>query len=193
MDPIPKDLVSNIIYSYSCPSCNARYIGEIGRHSNVRWDEHLGISCFTGQSVKDLSTIIKVHLKIKQCESDFTVIGCESNRLLSELKVFSLTNYMWTNKLNQLNYFYFHSFFIFCFLWFIIFRYVIKLIANILDFYLIKYFVEITEYSEVGRDVRNLYIDIFKNIFKMEFASFCKFNIHRNFMIVLILYIYIYI
>ena len=26
-DPIPKDLVSNIIYSYSCPSCNAGYIG----------------------------------------------------------------------------------------------------------------------------------------------------------------------
>ena len=36
-DPIPKDLVPNIIYSYSCPSCNARYIGEMNRHSKVRW------------------------------------------------------------------------------------------------------------------------------------------------------------
>ena len=27
-DPIPTDLVSNIIYSYKCPSCNVRYIGE---------------------------------------------------------------------------------------------------------------------------------------------------------------------
>ena len=51
-DPIPNALVSNIIYSYSCPSCNARYIGETDRHSKVRWGEHLGISCFTGQSVK---------------------------------------------------------------------------------------------------------------------------------------------
>ena len=36
-DPIPNALMSNIIYSYSCPSCNARYIGETDRHSKVRW------------------------------------------------------------------------------------------------------------------------------------------------------------
>ena len=36
-DPIPKDLVSNIIYSYSCPSCNAGYVGEADRHSKFRW------------------------------------------------------------------------------------------------------------------------------------------------------------
>ena len=88
-DPIPNALVSNIIYSYSCPSCNARYIGETDRHSKVRWGEHLGISCFTGQSVKGLSTAIKDHLKLNKCESDFkdfSVIGCESNRSLRELK-----------------------------------------------------------------------------------------------------------
>ena len=88
-DPIPKDLVSNIIYSYSCPSCNARYIGEANRHSKVRWGEHLGISCFTGQSVSGLNTAIKAHLKLNKCKSDFTnfaVIGCESNQLLRELK-----------------------------------------------------------------------------------------------------------
>ena len=39
-DPIPKDLVSNLIYSYSFPSCNAGYIGETDRHSKVRWGEH---------------------------------------------------------------------------------------------------------------------------------------------------------
>ena len=88
-DPIPNALVSNIIYSYSCPSCNARYIGETDRHSKVRWGEHLGISFFTGQSVKGLSTAIKDHLKLNKCESDFkdfSVIGCESNRSLRELK-----------------------------------------------------------------------------------------------------------
>ena len=88
-DPIPKDLVSNIIYSYSCPSCNARYIGETNRHSKVRWGEHLGISCFTGQSVSGLNTAIKDQLKLNKCKSDFTNfagIGCESNQLLRELK-----------------------------------------------------------------------------------------------------------
>ena len=87
-DPIPKDLVSNIIYSYSCPSCNARYIGETNRHSKVRWGEHLRISCFTGQSVTGLNTAIKEHLKLNKSKSDtiFAVIGCESNQLLRELK-----------------------------------------------------------------------------------------------------------
>ena len=85
-DPIPNALVSNIIHSHPCPSCNARYIGKTDRHSKVRWGEHLGISCFTGQSVKGLSTAIKDHLKLNKCKSDFSVIGCESNRSLRELK-----------------------------------------------------------------------------------------------------------
>ena len=104
-DPIPKDLVSNIIYSYSCPSCNARYIGETDRHSKVRWGEHLGISCFTGQSVKGLSTAIKDHFKTNKCESDFnnfTVIGCESNRLLRELKESLFINQLKPNLNKQI-------------------------------------------------------------------------------------------
>ena len=88
-DPIPKDLVSNVIYSYTCPCCNARYIGETERHCKVRWGEHLGISCFTNEPVKGISTAIKDHLKENKCKSgfnNFSIIGCESNRLLRELK-----------------------------------------------------------------------------------------------------------
>ena len=88
-DPLPNALVSNITYSYSCTSYMRAYIGETDRHSKVRWGEHLGISCFTGQSVKGLSTAIKDHLKLNKCESDVkdvSVIGCESNRSLRELK-----------------------------------------------------------------------------------------------------------
>ena len=42
-----------------------------------------------GKFVKGLSVAIKDHLKINKCESDsnnFAVIGCESKRLLRELK-----------------------------------------------------------------------------------------------------------
>ena len=35
-DPIPKDIVSKVIYSYTCPSCNTRYIDETDRHCKVR-------------------------------------------------------------------------------------------------------------------------------------------------------------
>ena len=88
-DPIPKDLVSNIIYSFTCPCCNARYIGETDRHSRVRFGEHLGISCFTGQPVKGLNTAIKEHINVAKCKPDFnnfSVIGCESVRFLRQLK-----------------------------------------------------------------------------------------------------------
>ena len=88
-DPIPKDLVSSIIYSFTCPCCNARYVGETDRHCKVRWGEHLGISCFTGQPIKCLKTAIKDHTEILKCKpsfNNFKIIGCESNRLLRELK-----------------------------------------------------------------------------------------------------------
>ena len=51
--------------------------------------EHLGISCFTGLPVKGLSTAIKDHVNISKCKPDFNnfkVVGCDSNRLLRELK-----------------------------------------------------------------------------------------------------------
>ena len=92
-DLIPKDLVSNIIYSYTCQSCNARYIGETDRHCKVRWGEHLSISCFTNEPVLGISTAVKDHLKENKnkgkCKSDFSdfeIIGCDSNRLLRQLK-----------------------------------------------------------------------------------------------------------
>ena len=44
-DMIPSDLISNIVYLYKCPSCNAGYVGETSVHSKVRWCQHLGISC----------------------------------------------------------------------------------------------------------------------------------------------------
>ena len=63
-DPIPNVLVSNIIYSYKCPSCTARYTGKTDRHFKVRWGEHLCISCFTGEPVKGIKTVVKDHLEI---------------------------------------------------------------------------------------------------------------------------------
>ena len=88
-DPVPDDIVSKVIYSYTCPNCNIRYIGETERHCKVRWGEHLGISCFTGFPVIGINTAIRDHLKSSKCNSDFSdfrIIGHESIRLLRELK-----------------------------------------------------------------------------------------------------------
>ena len=86
---MPIDIASKVIYSYKYPSCNTRYVGETERHCRVRWGEHLGISCFTGQPVKGINTAIRDHLLISKCNSnfkDFNIIGFESIKLLRELK-----------------------------------------------------------------------------------------------------------
>ena len=40
-DPLPSYLKSNVVYKFSCASCNACYIGETTRHLSQRIDEHL--------------------------------------------------------------------------------------------------------------------------------------------------------
>ena len=40
-DPVPKSLISHVIYLFSCTGCNACYVGETARHFEKRVDEHL--------------------------------------------------------------------------------------------------------------------------------------------------------
>ncbi|KAF7677257.1 hypothetical protein TCON_2655 [Astathelohania contejeani] len=47
-DSIPLPLCSSIIYSYTCSSCNARYIGSSIRNYKIRILEHKGVSYRTG-------------------------------------------------------------------------------------------------------------------------------------------------
>ena len=98
-DVTPNDLVSHVIYCYKCPSCNAGYVGETERHSKVRWSEHLGISCFTGQPIVGIPTAIREHLLRQKCESDLTnfkIVSTEVNefrRLIKESLLIKHYNY----------------------------------------------------------------------------------------------------
>jgi hypothetical protein len=59
-DCTPLDMRSNVVYSYTCPSCNARYIGETTRHLRERISEHRGVSHLTGKVMKT-----KIHSSIR--------------------------------------------------------------------------------------------------------------------------------
>ena len=48
-DRLPTDLRSSVIYKFTCPSCQAGYIGSTIRAFKVRTDEHLGQSSRTGR------------------------------------------------------------------------------------------------------------------------------------------------
>ena len=50
-DSVPVELASNVVYEFSCLSCNARYIGETSRNLSHRYAEHRGVSVRTGRSL----------------------------------------------------------------------------------------------------------------------------------------------
>ena len=46
-DCLPFDLVSGVVYKYTCGRCNSTYYGETDRHLKVRSGEHIGVSHLT--------------------------------------------------------------------------------------------------------------------------------------------------
>ena len=51
-DPIPKDLISGVVYKFQCGLCNESYYGESTRHLDIRSGKHIGVSPLTGKKVK---------------------------------------------------------------------------------------------------------------------------------------------
>ena len=46
-DHLPSDLVSGVVYKYTCGGCNSTYYGDTDRHLKVRSGKHIGISRLT--------------------------------------------------------------------------------------------------------------------------------------------------
>ena len=51
-DPIPKELISGVIYKFRCGLCNESYYDESIRQLDKRSEEHIGVSPLTGKKVK---------------------------------------------------------------------------------------------------------------------------------------------
>ena len=56
-DPIPKDLISGVVYKFQCGLCNESYYGESIRHLDIRSGEHIGVSPLTGKKPSNNSAI----------------------------------------------------------------------------------------------------------------------------------------
>ena len=62
-DCLPSDLVSGVVYKYTCGRCNSTYYGETDRHLKVRSGEHIGISPLTFKKTKpSKESAIRDHL-----------------------------------------------------------------------------------------------------------------------------------
>ena len=91
-DCVPYDLVSGVVYDYTCSRCSSSYYGETERHIKVRSGEHIGISPLTFEKTKpSKESSIRDHLL--ECDNnlsfdDFTILAHGNKKYLLEIKVF---------------------------------------------------------------------------------------------------------
>ena len=89
-DRVPYDLVSGVVYEYTCGRCNSSYYGQTERHLKVRSGEHLGILQLTFKKTKpSKESSIRDHLL--QCDNnpafdEFTILTHGNKKYLLEIK-----------------------------------------------------------------------------------------------------------
>ena len=80
-DRIPVSVRSNVVYKYTCGSCQATYIGESSRHYRTRVSEHCGISPRTGLRLTKPNSNIYKHFEEKDHEilrENFSIMSYHS-------------------------------------------------------------------------------------------------------------------
>ena len=89
-DPIPKDLISGVVYKFECGLCSESYYGESIRHLDIRSGEHIGVSPLTGKKVKPgNNSAVRDHLL--HCNylpsfDNFNILAHENKKFLLEIK-----------------------------------------------------------------------------------------------------------
>ena len=89
-DPIPKDLISGVVYKFQCGLCNESYYGESIRHLDIRSGEHISVSPLTGKKVKpsNNSAICDhlLHCNFLPSFDNFSVLAYENKKYLLGIK-----------------------------------------------------------------------------------------------------------
>ena len=93
-DPMPVELRSNVVYKFTCASCNSCYVGETSRHLSTRIREYVnrdrtshiyqylqqsvemegGLAGMLGRSVRRMR-VVELQLRVASCE--LRVASCE--------------------------------------------------------------------------------------------------------------------
>ena len=103
-EPLPYDLMSKVVYKYTCGRCNSFYYGETDRHLRVRAGEHIGLSSLTFKKCKpSKENAIPDHLRFRDNDSsseEFSALAKASPKFSLEIKE-SLLIKRDTPKLNR--------------------------------------------------------------------------------------------
>ena len=89
-DRVPYDLVSGVVYEYTCGRCNSSYYGDTERHLKVRSGEHIGISPLTFKKMK-LSKESSIPDHLLECDNnpsfrEFAIVAHGNKKYLLEIK-----------------------------------------------------------------------------------------------------------
>ena len=89
-DPIPKDLISGVIYEFQCGLCNESYYVGIIRHLDIRSGKHIGVSLLTRKKVKPSSSSAicdhLLHRNFLASFDNFNVLAHGKKKYLLEIK-----------------------------------------------------------------------------------------------------------
>ena len=90
-DKLPKSLLSGVIYQYTCPKCNLRYVGCTKRYWEKRLEEHAHLSALTGKPLHGVKIYapmqhVRNECHVKVFRDNFKILGCEKDRYLLKVK-----------------------------------------------------------------------------------------------------------
>ena len=89
-DRLPFDLVSGVVYKYTCGRCSSSYYGETDTHLKIRSGEHVGISPLTFRKVKP-SKQSAIHDHLPNCNNilsfdEFTILASGHHKYIPEIQ-----------------------------------------------------------------------------------------------------------
>ena len=89
-DPIPRDLISGVVYKFQCGPCNESYYGKSTRHLDIRSGKHIDVSPLTGKKVKPINnSAVRDHLlycNYLPSFDNFSILSHENKKFLLEIK-----------------------------------------------------------------------------------------------------------
>ena len=89
-NPMPKDLISGVVYKFQCGFCNKSCYGESIRRLDIRSGEHIGVSTLTGKKVKPSNNSAfcdhLLHYNFLPSFDNFSVLAYENKKYLLEVK-----------------------------------------------------------------------------------------------------------
>ena len=90
-DKLPKSLLSGVIYQYTCPKCNLRYVGCTKRYWEKRLEEHTHLSALTGKPLHGVQIYapmqhVRSECHVRVSRENFKILGHEKDKYLLKVK-----------------------------------------------------------------------------------------------------------